>query len=330
MKSINLKKLTVAIMTCLTIAVGATLTTTSNGKTLSDAQSYTGGTPIDVYILAGQSNMAGTSCENLLPDKYKKRYDTVKMWYEIGGGNSSEFHKWTVVKPGQGAYINNKTYVGYGFGPELGMAEILHNKQTEIAFIKYAYGGTAIYQHGQLNNNPETGNFNNWHGAWDAATPGRLYNELFANIRSATNALKEQGYSPVIRGMAWMQGETDGEVQFNTGTYAAADEYEHNLTEFFNAVRAELDEPYLPIVFGEIYEYSRPVAQVRKIVNAQVNVGKLENNYFIDTGDLAIDGSVDDWHWNGMSEWLLGARFGEKLYEVNFGPFDNSYKGAGV
>ncbi|MDR1093337.1 MAG: sialate O-acetylesterase [Clostridiales bacterium] len=291
--------------------------------------------PIDVYVLAGQSNMAGTSRVSSLPEKYRRTYPSVKYYNggDTGEGGTVPRNQWHTVRPDGNRYYpyNNETY---WFGPELGMAEVLQNKDGEIAFIKYAYGGTGIYQHPGLNNKPASMGLNrdNWHGPWDgvqgrwddpdlqnAANPmGKLYCQLLDTVEEASAKLRGDGYAPVIRGFAWMQGETDGEIQFNggNGDHRAADVYEHNLTEFFNAVRAELGAPELPIVFGEIYEYSASVVEVRKIVAAQRAVGNLPDNYLVETGDLVIDGSIDTWHWNGLSEWVLGIRFGEELYKA--------------
>ena len=291
---------------------------------------------IDVYIMAGQSNMVGTSRLELLDDQYKVNYPLVKL-YNGGDGPSEERNKWVTVRPGQGTA--SQPYVM--FGPELGMASVLSEPDKEIAFIKYAYGGTAIYQHPSVNNTAT--NHDNWHGPWDGVkavetlsqvtteTSGRLYVECMLTIKNGLAALKADGYIPVIKGLAWMQGETDGEIQFNRGEHNAASVYEHNLTQLFAHFRSEIgaiaqqDLSKMPIVFGEIYEYSTCVVRVRDIVEAQANVGMQPNNYLINTGDLIIDSRVDDWHWNGNEEYTLGVRFGEKLYEVNHGPFNNAY-----
>ncbi|MBQ9480583.1 MAG: carboxypeptidase regulatory-like domain-containing protein, partial [Clostridia bacterium] len=161
----------------------------------------------------------------------------------------------------------------------------------------------------------------NWHGPWDGALAGDFYEGLFGTVDAAVSELKAKGYSPKVRGFVWMQGETDGEIQFNNGLRKGAENYEHNLTELFKAVRVKLNEPDLPIVFGEIYEYSQPLSieqsgRGRDIVAAQRNVGNLANNYLVTTGDLMIDASVDPWHWQGQSARLLGVRFGEKMYEA--------------
>lgn len=280
-------------------------------------------TYIDVYLMAGQSNMAGTSRLALLEEKYQKEYPNV-LYYNGGDGPNAERNKWVHVRPGQGVNFYENGEVVPMFGPELGMASVLSNSDSnkKVAFIKYAYGGTAIFQNPELNNN--SSNRNNWHGPWDGARAGNLYTSFLNTVRSGLQKLTEMGYTPVVKGLTWMQGETDGEIQFNNGKYNAADVYEHNLTQLFEHFRSEIstitgeDMSEMPIVFGEIYEYSKAVVEVRKIVAAQKAVGQLPNNYLIETGDLAIESRVDDWHWNGVQEFLLGVRFGEKLYQLNY------------
>ena len=277
---------------------------------------------IDVFLLAGQSNMVGFSRLSLLDDKYKKEYPNVLM-YNGGDCIGTERNKLTYVHPGQGTQSAMALLGSEAFGPELGMASVLSSNNKKIAFIKFAYGGTAIFQHPELNNTQS--NKDNWHGPWDGATSGNLYKNFLSTVRNGLNALISMGYNPVVRGLAYMQGETDGEIQFNNDVYHAADAYEHNLTELFNAFREEVsiindqDLSEMPIVFGEIFEYSKAVIEVRKIVEAQNNVGKLDNNYLIETSDLLITSKVDDWHWNGNWMYWLGVRFGEKLYETVYG-----------
>ncbi len=326
------KKIVSVLLATACLAVGGNAYATR----FSSAEQTPSAKEIDVYLMAGQSNMVGTSRLELLDERYKVDYPNVKI-YNGGDGPSAERNKWVTVRPGQGTASQSWT----AFGPELGMASVLNDPNKEIAFIKYAYGGTAIYQHSGLNNTAT--NHDNWHGPWDGVravetlaevtteTSGRLYTEYMLTIKNGLAALKADGYSPVIKGLTWMQGETDGEIQFNSNGHNAASVYEHNLTQLFSHFRSEIGEiagqdlSQMPIVFGEIYEYSTCVVRVREIVEAQANVGKLANNYLIDTGDLIIDSRIDDWHWNGFEEYTLGVRFGEMLYIVNHGPFSGGY-----
>ena len=292
-------------------------------------------TPIDVYFIAGQSNAAGFSKMDTLGDEYKVDYPNVLFYNKSEQCAKTADGTLDYVKPGLGIQPNVDPNIKFtGFGPELGMARVLSCKDKKIAFIKYAVGGTAIFQNDSLNNTDT--NHDNWHGPWDGATSGNLYNKFLATAKDGLAVLKSKGYSPVIKGLTWMQGESDGETQFNNSKYDAADHYEHNLTELFNHFRSELttisgtDQSAMPIVFGEIYEYSVAVQEVRKIVEAQANVGKKANNYLINTGDLIISTLNDGWHWPGNQELELGVRFGEKLYEVNhslaYEPYSDGYE----
>ena len=283
---------------------------------------------IDVILLAGQSNMVGFSRLSLLDDKYNKEYPNVLM-YNGGDCNGLEKNKLTYVHPGQGTGSAMALFGCEAFGPELGMASVLSSNNKKIAFIKFAYGGTAIYQNPEVNNT--SSNKDNWHGYWDGATPGNLYKNFLSTVRNGLNALRDAGYNPVVKGLVYMQGETDGEIQFNNDVYYAADAYEHNLTHLFDAFREEVstinnqDLSEMPIVFGEIFEYSKAVIEVRKIVEAQYKVGQLDNNYLIETSDLLITSKVDDWHWNGDWMYWLGVRFGEKIYETVYGLSTDEY-----
>jgi len=281
---------------------------------------------IDVYLIAGQSNAVGMARLELLDEQYRKEYPNVWL-FNGGDGPREEQWKWVSVRPGQGTIAAGIPM----FGPELGMASVLKKEDEPVAFIKYAYGGTAIYRNEDLNNKP--GNHDNWHGPWDGiaaaetleevneSTSGRLYTEWKMTVKKGLAELKEKGYQPVIRGFVWMQGETDGEILFNNQKHQAAPVYAHNLRCLFAAFRKELsaisgqDQAHMPIVFGEINRFSRCICQVETIVQAQMEVGKEPDNYLIMTEDLPIDPAIDEWHWNGNEEYFLGVRFGEKLLE---------------
>lgn len=296
---------------------------------------------IDVYLIAGQSNAVGVARVELLDEQYQKTFPNV--WLFNGGEGPREEHwHWVTVYPGQGSISSDVPM----FGPELGMASVLQKAHEPVAFIKYAYGGTAIYRNEDLNNRPE--NHDNWHGPWDGVksaydlsevdenTSGRLYTEFLMTIREGLAQLELKGFQPVIRGLTWMQGETDGEIQFNNQKHQAASVYAHNLSCLFAAFRRDLsnitgqDLHNLPIVFGEINRFSRCICQAEAIVQAQLEVGRQPNNALILTEDLPIDTTLDEWHWNGNEEYFLGVRFGEKLLEVAKISNSSSHKNFGL
>ena len=282
---------------------------------------------IDVYVIAGQSNAVGMARLELLDEAYRKEYPNVWL-FNGGDGPLEERLQWTKVRPGQGTIWGEVPM----FGPELGMASVLQKVDEPVAFIKYAHGGTAIYRNEDLNNKPD--NHDNWHGPWDGIKPaaeladvdettsGRLYTECMMTVREGLAQLRKKGYQPVIRGLVWMQGETDGEIQFNNGKHQAASVYAHNLECLFAAFRRELSEisgqglQGMPIVFGEINRFSRCICEAETIVQAQMEVGKHKYNHLVMTEDLPIDPAIDEWHWNGNEEYFLGVRFGEALLQT--------------
>ncbi|MDR0856429.1 MAG: sialate O-acetylesterase [Clostridiales bacterium] len=268
-------------------------------------------TPIDVYILAGQSNADGVAEISSLPAPY----DTVEyknVW----------IHRNNVWREGVKAGLGGGAQY---FGPELGIAEFIGRGDKKVAIIKWAIGGTAITKiHDSATN---------WHGTWDGQTAGSMYTTLFNRITNGLNGLVQRGYAPEIKGMFWMQGEQDGveNVAYNNTHGAGADyaagpmAYEHNLTEFFAAVRARLELPALPIVFGEVYEYSQVMTWPREILAAQHKLALLPDNYLVETGDLYINPNADKWHWQGKEMLELGRRFADAMYRVYHPVLDNTY-----
>ena len=279
---------------------------------------------IDVFVLVGQSNAVGMAKVSSLPGISDLSFPDVLI-YNGGDCPAAEKNRLVPVHAGQGWGFGEEPY----FGPELGMASVFSASKHPVAIMKYAYGGTAIFRNPDLNNKPT--NHDNWHGPWDgvipASTPeevneftsGRLYTESLQTIRNGLSALQDLGYNPVVRGLVWMQGETDGEIQFNNNKYAASSVYEHNLTELFRAFRTELtaitgsNQTHMPIIFGEINEFSVCIVNAAEIVAAQKQVGKQADNYYISTCDLPIDPTIDCWHWTGKEAFELGVRFANTL-----------------
>jgi len=279
---------------------------------------------IRVIFLCGQSNAVGYARLHTLDKQYQTEYPEVLL-YNGGDGVVKERNTWVGVRPGQGTSNLNTAC----FGPELGMASVFSQEEEQYAIIKFAWGGTAIYQLGDINNNPN--NHSNWHGPWDGVQPARtlsqinentsgdLYVSFMNTARAGLSSLKKMGYEIEIGGLVWMQGEADGEDRFNTKKHQAAAAYEHNLTELFAAFRRELGEiagqdlSEMPIVLGEIYADSQYIAEKHTIIQAQNNVVRQPNTYLVETDDLPIDPQDDGWHWYGPEAYALGRRFAEKL-----------------
>lgn len=284
------------------------------------------GKPIDLYLIGGQSNAVGsTEHRGQLPGVYKN----------VGYAGCCEMMR-TGVPSGQ--YNLQKFYwevkAGYGgaatkVGPEYGMAQILdgyYTGETKAFIFKSAAGATNL-----MNVEFSAGNWyprSLWDEGYDPGkTPdsmGFQYYWFVENFRLVYNKLVEDGYHPVVKGMAWMQGENDL-------LYYRA--YEKLIKTFINDLRSDLaeitdDESLLqmPFVMGEICTsfdgYNNPYAPKFNAMLAEV-AASMENVYVINTSDFVmVDeyGNVvgsDRYHFNWSDMEQLGIRFGNQLVEAN-------------
>ena len=208
---------------------------------------------IPVYILAGQSNMAGRGdvrdpgVSQSLAELFdlvgeSVLYDYVCSFgadrgepFESGGAyRSSGFVRLAQCKK------HPSTDSGH-FGPELSFARRILDiyradtspnlpDDRRIAVIKHGRGGT------------------NLHADWDpAATSGRqLYRKMLEQYRSRSADLEALGYQPVLSGFCWLQGEGD------TLREDTAGRYQESFSRVVDSVRLDLDSPDLAFVAVQI------------------------------------------------------------------------------
>lgn len=183
---------------------------------------------VPVYVLAGQSNMEGSTyfdngqdwlrkamnamdldpepCFDGIPNVMTSHYGFYP--YDDGGRN------WETKTP----YASNKTdpmageflptKVGMGadnksMGPELGLAYTLQEYAEEdrpFFIIKCAFSGSGF------NNNP----------SWRTAS-NQLYARLVQFTTNNLHLIEDMGYEPRIEAFVWHQGESDS----NSSTYVA-------------------------------------------------------------------------------------------------------------
>ena len=262
--------------------------------------------PVDVVLISGQSNAVGCTQSSYIynslgEDKYQEfyqGYDGIKMSYD----------NWTkddFDKPVQTYYSQNKSEgfvkvkLGQGngkatFGPEIGIAEELHEKYADKLFIiKFACGGSCLKDDWTQRDSP-------------------MYPKFIAYVKQEMAALSRKGYKPTIKAFCWMQGEGD---TYSSGYYGT---YQDNLRTFVGNVRSDLrslsGEREIPFIDAKIsgdgaWTYW---AEVNK---AKVAFSKeSENNFLIDTIYEGMHTNqepvpVDLCHYDSESEVLLGHLF---------------------
>lgn len=251
---------------------------------------------INVFLLAGQSNMAGADSEVAVPPGFQQtaadrvtRFTTAVL---PDGDKSNLFVPWGEIKGHQakGVLVH---------GPEVGFARALHQAGWKnVALIK-------VYS-----------NFGRDAQTWPWGEGGYLFDAWmkFADARIAE--LKAEGFDVRVAGFVWHQGIDDA----IHGKLAA--EYEQNLTKLIATLRKRFANEQAPFVLARSVmskiaqpqpdpENKSPMAAVRR---AQVAVGE--------TVPLAAWINVDDQpnvnthHFTAEGQLVIGRRFGEAFLKL--------------
>jgi hypothetical protein len=142
--------------------------------------------PMDLYLLIGQSNMAGRG--KVEPEDQKKTPRVLTL---------SKANGWV---PAVDPIHFDKKRAGVGPGRTFGIAMAEHNSAVTIGLIPCAVGGTSIRK---------------WQpGAEDSKTDTRPHDDMLVRLQVALK-------SGEVKGILWHQGESDGKMG-ELGTYAAA------------------------------------------------------------------------------------------------------------
>jgi len=144
----------------------------------------------NVYLIMGQSNASGVSPWSFLETKNKEIYDKynvgndkVLMSYDVYSREDKEF------KPTKFGFTDTDPF----FGPEIGIAEELSKVEEKSYIIKASLGGSCLQSQ-----------YINKYGIKYS-----LYFRFINFIKDRVQYLSSIGLNPRIKGVFWMQGETD-------------------------------------------------------------------------------------------------------------------------
>lgn len=254
---------------------------------------------IDVYLIAGQSNAVGCTNINTLPEGFKGEvFDRITLYHE-GNFCPTYYGKLNKgVRLGMGC---NEDHIGI----EYGMAKYFQENTTnEIALIRYGYGGSNLYLDWQprflWKDEPSF-----------ISQYGFSYKIWAQTVVNGLNKLMEKGYLPEIKGLAWMQGESDADK-----TEEIANNYYDNLCDLIFSMRTELRIPDLPVAIGEISTQTNIAPWADIVRKNQLKFTENdENSILVSTKD--IPAGKDGLHYDGIEDIKLGMRFAEKLFSLN-------------
>jgi len=193
---------------------------------------------VDVYILAGQSNMQGKGrvqhLANLLADE-----KTAAPYRDLRDNGA-----WRVRDDAFIWYLNRHgaLTVGYGtkpemIGPELGFGWVVADASPNpILLIKVAWGGKSLAEDFLP---PSAGG------------PGPFYKQMIEHVQTVLRDMPKlfpqlKGDKPRLAGFVWFQGWND---MINKDRVAA---YPERMAHFIRDVRKDLGAPGLPFVIGEL------------------------------------------------------------------------------
>jgi hypothetical protein len=149
---------------------------------------------IDVFLIAGQSNAKGRATDAPSPT--------------ITGNSILQVNNGVISLANDPVGVGSSQAVNYSAWPQFG---ITYNQLTgrNIAFTPSAVSGTSQVAAADIGN-----------GNWSPT--GGLYNLSISRVTSTINALKQAGYTPIFKGILWLQGETDADG-INNSTIIQAD-----------------------------------------------------------------------------------------------------------
>ncbi|WP_303317254.1 sialate O-acetylesterase [Flavivirga abyssicola] len=262
--------------------------------------------PVQVVLLAGQSNMAGAGNYDELSEDVKQRIEKIshRVLLSFNGKPANPL-----------SYYNNKPSEKYNFtkrfGPELllGLTLAESNPNQEFLLIKRSQGGTALY-----------GAWNpNWSQAKAKAVEKakfkqslKLYELHISDIKTNLEALKSQNKTYKIIGLAWMQGENDATLE------VAAKGYKQNLKNLVTAYRSEFNVPEMPFVFGQINSRYGVKGGAKMVRDNMVQFAQEDSKSILIK--TSTDKSWEDFpkhpdnvHYNAEGQKRLGIAFGKGL-----------------
>ena len=267
--------------------------------------------PVDVIVISGQSNAVGCTHIDCIKrsigaekyNEYMKGYNGIqiafdswtKTWDEdpprYYSQNKSKDETFMKVMLGQG---NSQA----SFGPEIGIAERMHEKYSgKLFLIKYACGASNLKDDWAKRDSP-------------------MYNRFVEYVKLQMNNLKEMGYTPTIKAMCWMQGEGDSYDGYYQEYYDNTKEFVGNLRQDFQELSGNKDFPFIDAGINNSpeWQYYRKVNEAK-----QKFAEESENNIYIDTiaAGLHTDqepfDKADTAHYDTESQVLLGNLFAEQF-----------------
>ena len=281
---------------------------------------------INVYFIIGQSNAVGYGQDTAKlvensDDRFTDGFDNVLYYGSQERWNGAYPDKFfEPVTLGMGVASDRS-------GAEIGIASAIADEGEMNAIIKCAWGATHLYPDTQYDISKQQGTWtsptyikNNNVDISENPMIGNMYNRFEETAKKGIQLLIEDGYTPVIKGVWWMQGEAE------MFTYEMSSAYRELFKTLIYDTRNMLSEvtgydcTNVPFVAGlpkwNTKNSPAPAYQstVRNAITTVVN--ELNNVGCVDCMPL---NQHDDWHFDAQGQKYLGEKFIAKVqdFEAN-------------
>lgn len=231
---------------------------------------------MDLYLLIGQSNMAG---RGKVDEESKQVHPRVLMLNKDG--------QWV---PATDPLHFDKPSAGVGPGLAFGKALATAAPEARIGLIPCAVGGTSIKA---------------WSpGYQDKNTKAYPYDDMLRRVRLA---LKDGS----LKGIIWHQGESD-----RPATDWSRKQYVAKFTEFIARLRKDLDAEQVPFVAGELPEINDSLREPTQRFNELLHgLEPTVARYACVSAQGLTDGG-DKLHLDTKSARILGQRYAEAMLRL--------------
>lgn len=264
---------------------------------------------VDVILYGGQSNASGQGYVKNIPADFKTD-TTVLFYYSKYLKGKGTVETWLPLS--QASETADK------FGAELSLGTELHQlyPEKQFAIIKHALSGSNLYQQW----NPGT-------DVADSAAFGAEFRKFIHTVELGMQKLRDAGYQPRIRAMAWQQGEGDAR---DIAGMEHSRAYGTNFRHFILRVREQFNCPDMLFVYGCVIPVPLPRFTGREEVRqAQANIDQhsghalsLKGAIVVETDDLPLRCDEpnspypnDKVHFNTLGMLELGKRYARGMAE---------------
>ena len=232
--------------------------------------------PREIFLLIGQSNMAG---RGVVEEQDKLPIPRVWML-------NKEMEWVPAVDP---VHFDKPAIAGVGLARSFGKTLAAVNPGAEIGLVPAAFGGTSLQE-------------------W---TPGgKLYEDA---VRRAKFAMK----SGRLRGILWHQGEAD------SGKKELAATYHERFAVMITKMRADLGEPSVPVVVGELGRFVSGGPEARypfaMLVNEQLATLPLTVPHAAFVTSEGLTSNPDHLHFDARSQREFGRRYAMAFMQLDAG-----------